>query len=123
MFDLKRPCSNCPFLKDGGIRLTRQRTRDIAREFLDPNGGTFHCHKTVERDDDGEETSSKDAQMCMGGVLFAYKQGVANQMVRIGSRTGFDIDAVTGGELVFSSLDAMLRAALDRGATKSRRRR
>lgn len=93
MFDLKAPCDNCPFRKDGGIRLTEGRVKEIAREFTDTQGGTFPCHKTVRYDDDDADARRpmrRGEQMCMGGILFADKQGT-NQMVRIGERTGFDI--------------------------------
>lgn len=48
MFDLKRPCDNCPFRKEGGIRLHPGRAREIARGQIDNPGMTFPCHKTVD---------------------------------------------------------------------------
>ena len=112
MFDLRHPCDNCPFLKVGGIRLRKGRVREIARYFTDVQGGTFPCHKTVKGDDDEDRPMRRGEQMCMGGILFADKQGRANQMVRIGERTGFDIRKVSGRELVFDSIAQMLKTAL-----------
>lgn len=28
-FDMKKPCDNCPFLRDGGIRLHEERVLEI----------------------------------------------------------------------------------------------
>ena len=40
-FDLYKPCSDCPFLRKGGIRLTLPRVREIAGVMLDSQGSTF----------------------------------------------------------------------------------
>ena len=118
MFDLRQVCSNCPFLKSGGIRLMAGRVREIARCFTDVQGGTFPCHKTVKNDDDDDDSGGRPMrrgeQICVGGILFADKQGRANQMVRIGERTGFDIRKVSGKGLVFDSLAQMLKTAWKR---------
>ena len=34
MFDMKRPCQECPFLKVGGVRLTARRIEEIAGGIL-----------------------------------------------------------------------------------------
>jgi hypothetical protein len=116
MFDLKAPCADCPFLKAGGIRLTPPRARQVARYFTDTQGGTFPCHKTVKATDDDDEARPmrRGEQLCMGGILFADRLGRANQMVRIGERTGFDITKVAGRDLVFDSLAQMLKTAVGR---------
>jgi len=131
MFDLKRPCVDCPFLIEGGIRLRAARVLDIAHAFLDTRGALFQCHRTVkniendDEEDDGGRPWRAGEQMCVGGMLFAYKQGKANQMMRIGERTGFDPRLLEGRNLVFRSLRAMLKTALgghmsikDRGFAK-----
>lgn len=115
MFDLRSPCSDCPFLKTGGIRLTRGRVREIARCFTDSQGAVFHCHKTVthdDNDDDGGTITTGNEQVCAGGLIFADKQGKANQGMRIAMRLRlFNPDALTGRDRVFDSLAAMLRTA------------
>ena len=58
-FKLTKPCSNCPFLKVGGIRLRRERAREIARAQIDAQGGTFPCHKTTREDGDGEDEEAR----------------------------------------------------------------
>lgn len=45
----KRPCSNCPFRKDGsGIELQPGRIKGILLRLLKDDGNTFVCHKTLE---------------------------------------------------------------------------
>lgn len=38
-FDLHVPCCNCPFLRKGGIRLTKPRVKQITRDILSDQGG------------------------------------------------------------------------------------
>lgn len=114
MFDLKGPCTDCPFLKAGGIRLTPGRVREIAACFTDWHGATFYCHKTTEEDDDGDPVRTGREQMCAGGLVFALKQHKMNQMARIGSRIGWNPDTMIGHDRVFDSLTAMLRTAVRR---------
>lgn len=105
MFDMLTPCSNCPFLKKGGIRLRPARVREIA----DPYSGIFPCHKTVTHDDeDGEQIITGKEQYCAGKLLFNMKVGHFDQMMRIGERTGWKPDDMIGYDLVFDSLRSML---------------
>jgi len=87
-FDLKKPCSDCPFLRKGGIRLTQKRVREIAASILSTQGSTFSCHKTTIEDDDGELVDSKDSRHCAGALIFSERQGNATQMMRIAERLG-----------------------------------
>jgi hypothetical protein len=114
-FNLTTPCDNCPFRREGGIRLHRKRAHDIAALFTDEQGGTFPCHKTVDydtdTDDDGPRPMRPEEKMCAGGLIFAEKQGVANQMVRIMERIGaYDPRKLRGHDAVFDDLDEMLAA-------------
>jgi hypothetical protein len=117
-FKMTAPCDNCPFRKEGGIRLRPDRAREIAHQFTDSQGGTFPCHKTVDygTEDDEGNTSLDGTQMCAGGLLFAEKQGKANQLVRIMERIGaYDARKLAGHDLVFDSLAMMLKAQLPKG--------
>lgn len=95
MFDLPRPCDNCPFLKEGGIRLHRLRAREIAGSQIENPGSTFPCHKTVppalydqmaEVGDDSFMDWVDGMQYCAGAIVFALKQDSANQALRIAGR-------------------------------------
>ncbi len=97
----------------GGIRLTVGRAREIAGLFTDSRGGSFACHKTVDYvDEDADERPMRDGeQICAGGLIFAEKQGAANQFVRIMERLGaYDARELRGHEHVFDSLREMVAA-------------
>ncbi len=117
-WDLKRPCENCPFLKKGGIRLRRDRIRELVSGALDPQGATFACHKMVEWDEDGyTEINAKKQKHCAGALIFAEKHDTANQGTRIAERLGlYDarilMDNKEAVASVFDSLPQMLRTAI-----------
>lgn len=113
-FDLKKPCSNCPFLKKAGVRLTPARVRQVAENALSPHGGTFSCHKTTTEDDNGHRVESKDSRHCAGALIFAERNGNATQMMRIAERLGlYDARAIMKDKAVvrsvFKDLPEMLR--------------
>jgi hypothetical protein len=84
-FDLHVPCGNCPFLRKGGIRLTKPRVKQICRDILSDQGKTFACHKTtVERN--GELVEAMTSRHCAGALIFSEKNGNCTQMVRIAER-------------------------------------
>lgn len=93
MFDLPRPCQNCPFLRDGGIRLTRLRAREIAENQIDPDGQGFPCHKTVSSEthdamaENGEFAWVKGMQYCAGAIVFALNNESFNSSLQIAMRT------------------------------------
>lgn len=114
-YDLLRPCSNCPFLREGGVRLTEARVEEIAGMMISPAGGDFPCHKTTVDTDDGDRHSVSASRHCAGALIFAEKNGNATQMMRIAERLGMydsrklmaDQAAV---ESVFNDLDEMLES-------------
>ena len=44
-FRLKKPCANCPFLKEGAIPLSRGRLEGIISTLIEDDQSTFQCHK------------------------------------------------------------------------------
>lgn len=94
MFDLKRPCINCPFRKGQGskFRLRGERLAEIC------NSPSFQCHKTVVygEADDGEESHSPGAkpQHCAGLAAVLHRMNWPNQIMRIAERIG-SLDCAT----------------------------
>lgn len=76
---LKRPCSNCPFLKQGGIELHPGRLEGIISGLLKDDHSTFPCHKTVHSsrggkwNDEGEYKASGHEAMCAGAAAYLMK--------------------------------------------------
>lgn len=84
MFDLKKPCKDCPFIKDGTmIRSLGEGRMDEIKESL-LNDLSFPCHKTV----DYEHGSREKEQHCAGAMIWLYKQDRPNQIMRIAERLG-----------------------------------
>lgn len=131
-YDLKAPCNNCPFRRDGHIALNTARAAEIASMMLCSRGGTFPCHKTVKReeDSDGNEhnRATSDSQHCAGALIFAEKNQTATQMMRIAERLHlYDAQALMANEvakeMVFDDLDELLDAHALHPANKSERKR
>jgi hypothetical protein len=113
-FDLHVPCSNCPFLRKGGIRLTQGRVKEICGHILSDQGKTFACHKTtVERGEEMVETRS--SRHCAGALIFSERHQVATQPMRIAERLGlYDAKKLMSKkevvDRVFNSVLEMLQA-------------
>jgi len=124
-FGLVRPCDNCPFLKDGGIRLHPHRAREIAQSQVDHQGGSFPCHKTTVEtaDSDGDLVEGPGTQYCGGALAFAVKLDRYNQLQRIAiSLHLFDPKDITRAtqDLVFDSVYQMIAAQAPRPIPKGR---
>ena len=119
-YDLKTPCSNCPFRKEGGIRLRAARVKELIRTTQNP-GAEFACHKTTKDNDEGERRATEKSQHCAGALVFADKQGTSSQMMRIAERFGgLDWRKLEGHTDVFDSSRAFVASAIDRSeSTKS----
>ncbi|MEZ1440132.1 hypothetical protein QVM41_28145 [Pseudomonas shirazica] len=91
---LKRPCANCPFLKEGAIELAPGRLDGIIEGLLEDDHSTFQCHKTVhsrkggEWDEDGNYTASGHEAMCAGAAAYLMKNGSPSVAMRIAFATG-----------------------------------
>lgn len=72
MFDLRRPCSNCPFRIGQGhlFRMAQDRLGEIFR------GTAFQCHKTLIYDDDGRAVvNGPKTQQCAGLMAVLHRSG------------------------------------------------
>ena len=81
-FRLKMPCSNCPFLKVGAIKLAPGRLEDIASSLVQDDHSSFLCHKVVHsrlggtwNDETGIYASSGNESMCAGAAAYLIKVG------------------------------------------------
>jgi hypothetical protein len=115
MFEMAAPCENCPFLRDGGVRLLPERVLEIGSNLLHRDGGPFLCHKTVDYTDEYGDITI-ESQHCAGALLFALKNGSETRVMRLARRLGWDPATLRGHERVFESVEEMLQAASDRAA-------
>lgn len=84
MFDLKRPCVNCPFRKNQGqlFQLHPERLRDIKE------APAFQCHKTVVYGEESETSPGDRPQQCAGLMAVLHREGEPNQIMQIAERLG-----------------------------------
>ena len=103
-FDLKKPCDNCPFRKEGAISLARGRLAGIVKTLKDDHN-VFYCHKSVHHrkggdwTDEGEYKASGNEQVCPGSLAFMYRLGYLPITARL---------AIMHGDLTKEELAAIL---------------
>lgn len=98
-FGCKKPCSNCPFRKDGeGIGLHAGRLTNTVKGIVSGEHGTFHCHKTINygkydvldylSDDTGEVKEVNSEVMtrkhCAGAMAVSIMAGGLPLIMRLG---------------------------------------
>jgi hypothetical protein len=82
MFDLKRPCVNCPFRRGQGeaFRLDPGRLEEIR------TGSAFLCHKTLAWTDEGSSAPGERPQQCAGLMAVLRREGEDNQIMQVAER-------------------------------------
>jgi len=85
-FNLKKPCSDCPFRCDVEPYLTKDRVLDICNAMISEQK-TFACHKTTGID--GEKYKKSAVEHCAGALVFLETLNRPNQMMRIADRLGY----------------------------------
>ena len=101
-YDLRTPCSNCPFRSDVKPYIRPERVEEII-------GQEFSCHKTTtckERDNDHSE-----AQHCAGSLILHEKMAQPHQMMRIMERLGgYDRTKLDMYASVYDAAESMIEA-------------
>lgn len=96
-YRLRKPCANCPFLKEGAIELRPGRLEGIIKGLLRDDSQTFNCHKTLNRSEDldeeldhsGNPRRIKDGEkMCAGAAAYLLKVGRPSVGMRYARITG-----------------------------------
>ena len=85
-YNLKKPCSNCPFRTDIKTFIRPERAEDICDSL--ERGQDFVCHKTTGSDDEGETTIEQKSQMSAGAMIMLEHMEAPTQMMRISERLG-----------------------------------
>lgn len=104
-FDLKRPCSNCPFRHDVAPYIRPERAQEIGSALL--QGKSFACHKTVAYDEDGNHVQRREhlEQHCAGAMIVLAYMERPNQLMQVASRIGvLDLSSLDMGAPVFRTM-------------------
>lgn len=78
---MRKPCDECPFLKDSGFKVAR------LKQFA---SGDFPCHKACDVDDEtgGFVARNSKTPHCAGALIFNERHNRPHQMMRIAERVG-----------------------------------
>lgn len=94
-YRLKKPCANCPFLKDASkaIRLHPERVPSILEDLLSGRSTGFACHKTLdghyeEDDEESRYVPGQTEQQCAGALAVLEKLGRPTDLMQIMGRMG-----------------------------------
>jgi hypothetical protein len=89
-FNMKAPCANCPFLKEGAIDLHPGRLDGIKAHLLESDGNIFMCHKTVHSklggkwaEDDDRYIPSGHESYCMGAAAYQWHHERESVIMRV----------------------------------------
>lgn len=104
---MRRPCPQCPFLRDSPTRLRNGRVREIQRSL---ERSEFPCHKTLDYSEgDGEGRKTRATQHCAGALILLEKLEAPSQMMRIAGRLGmYDPSALDMEAPVVDSFEEMM---------------
>jgi hypothetical protein len=84
MFDLTRPCKNCPFRKGQGELFELRRLDEIFKQ------DAFQCHETVDYSnfDDPRKRQGDKPQQCAGLMAVLAREGKPNTIMQVAERLG-----------------------------------
>lgn len=85
--NVKKPCANCPFKREGAIELREGRLAQIARELMANDQTPFLCHKTVYRSG-SKACHDRGESVCAGSMIFLLKAGAPNVAMRMAAALG-----------------------------------
>lgn len=113
MFDITRPCIDCPARKGQGEKYQMRRAR-LESIF---EGPAFQCHKTVEYggndydDDEGEGMPGGRPQQCAGVMAVLARSEKTNAIMQVAVRLGeLDLNDLDPKNEAYDSIEDMMAA-------------
>jgi hypothetical protein len=114
LFNLKKPCDQCPFVKNSMMNktLSEGRVTDIVEDLLSDDKKTFTCHKTIdynEMDENNELVRNpQKEEMCFGSMIFLQKIRRPHVSQRLAYALGIldHNNLVKNGDLVIDPVQA-----------------
>lgn len=117
VFNLKRPCRDCPFRQDRYFHLNKNRKKEIAEDLLEKDK-TFACHNTTngEYDEELEYEWTGEESHCAGALIVMQKERSLfnNFMLRLATRAKiFDPAQLDLGSSTYNSMQEFIEATHD----------
>jgi len=115
MFDLKRPCNNCPFRKGVGetFKLSFWRLHEIKQ------GPAFQCHKTLDYENfhDPRKRQGDHPQQCAGLMAVLLRDKATNSIMQVAERIGkIDFSGIDPYHEAYESWAEVIKAHTCRAA-------
>lgn len=84
-YKMKAPCANCPFLKEGAIKLRPGRAEGILDGLMKDDHKPFMCHKTLDgtESEDGGYDAAGTELMCAGAATVLWKRRMPSVGMRL----------------------------------------
>ncbi|MGV2887552.1 hypothetical protein [Paenibacillus taichungensis] len=103
LFTLRKPCPDCPFLKENRDMLRPGRLEDI---IINLHANTpFHCHKTINYKKRSKVQQIAEAKYCAGSMIYLEKADNTNVPMRLGLMFGiYDPSKLSGHDQVIEPL-------------------
>lgn len=111
MFQIKKPCIDCPFVKGSSTNTTlaEGRMEDIIDSLHKDH--IFSCHKTIDysqqdlMDDATTYQLQEQNQFCAGAMNYLVKEGRPNAQMQIAMRLGWlDVEKLKGQNTIIDVL-------------------
>lgn len=77
IFYMREASKHCPFRRDVRPFLRPERAEDIAYSTQNPYS-EFHCHKTIEHDDEGDGYATDKSLICAGFLAMQINEGAVD---------------------------------------------
>lgn len=116
-----KPCSNCPFKNGNHFGLNPCHAKDIADSLM--NDAPFHCHKTIDYDQEDKAAQVKNASLCQGAALFLENVRPDGCRANLSFRLGVRSDEISGpfgkNEIAYPTVEAFLKGVTSPPGTGS----
>lgn len=106
LFDLKKPCGGCPFLKENNLRLSKRKKQKFVNDILKKEYA-FVCHRTT------KEYCGKEGKRnhCAGALIIMEKNQINTRVLRIAiTLGGYNPDLLKLDSPVFDNFQDFVEA-------------
>src|SRR4051812_43269655 len=112
MFRQTKPCSDCPFRKENGIRHGTSHVLAYLSYFVNEPSATFPCHETRHDGQNNDEWAPwREGQtICAGGLILAEKLGTRNRLLQYAIDKGwYKPSKLQERETIVDDVDELVR--------------
>lgn len=106
LFDIKKPCGGCPFLKENNLRLSKKKKQKFVNDIVKKEYA-FVCHRSTK---DYSGKSGKENH-CAGALIIMEKNQINTRVLRIAiALGGYDPALLKMDSPVFDNFNDFIEA-------------